>query len=176
MKPELILLSLLFSFTADVLFLKTSFELAAILFFIAVQYCHCRLQNSSLVSFTIRGFAGMFFLLLLSHFRHIKSSLLTAAAFFYITLLIQNLYSSFTANRHNAPSLLRLCLVMLLACDLNVGLFNLPRFYNALPYSLAFYCTHIAGNLIWIFYLPSQLIMLYLFFCFPKKKPSSVLF
>ena len=64
---------------------------------------------------------------------------------------------------------------MLLACDLNVGFFNLPRFCGDLPHSLAFYCTHIAGKLIWLFYLPSQLILLYLFFRFPKKNPSSVL-
>ena len=153
MKTEFLLLSLIFSFTADVLFLKTPFELTAILFFIAVQYCHRRLQNGSLLSFTAGGFSGMFFLLLLSYFWHIKSSLLTAAAFFYIALLTWNL----------------------LACDLNVGFFNLPRFCGDLPHSLAFYCTHIAGKLIWLFYLPSQLILLYLFFRFPKKNPSSVL-
>ena len=159
MKTEFLLLSLIFSFTADVLFLKTPFELTAILFFIAVQYCHRRLQNGSL----------------LSYFWHIKSSLLTAAAFFYIALLTWNLCSSFTVKRQNTPTLLRICLVMLLACDLNVGFFNLPRFCGDLPHSLAFYCTHIAGKLIWLFYLPSQLILLYLFFRFPKKNPSSVL-
>lgn len=175
MKPEFLLLSLIFSFAADVLFLKTPFELTAILFFIAVQYFHRRLQSGSLLSFTASGFFGMFFLLLLSYFWHIKSSLLTAAAFFYIVLLTWNLCSSFTVNRQNTPTLLRVCLVMLLVCDLNVGLFNLPRFCDSLPHSLAFYCSHIAGNLIWLFYLPSQLILLYLFFRFPKKKPSSVL-
>lgn len=55
MKTEFLLLSLIFSFTADVLFLKTPFELTAILFFIAVQYCHRRLQNGSLLSFTAGG-------------------------------------------------------------------------------------------------------------------------
>lgn len=175
MKTEFLLLSLIFSFTADVLFLKTPFELTAILFFIAVQYCHRRLQNGSLLSFTAGGFSGMFFLLLLSYFWHIKSSLLTATAFFYIALLTWNLCSSFTVKRQNTPTLLRICLVMLLVCDLNVGFFNLPRFCGDLPHSLAFYCTHIAGKLIWLFYLPSQLILLYLFFRFPKKNPSSVL-
>ena len=115
MKTEFLLLSLIFSFTADVLFLKTPFELTAILFFIAVQYCHRRLQNGSLLSFTAGGFSGMFFLLLVSYFWHIKSSLLTAAAFFYIALLTWNLCCSFTVKRQNTPTLLRLCLVMLLA-------------------------------------------------------------
>ena len=138
MKTEFLLLSLIFSFTADVLFLKTPFELTAILFFIAVQYCHRRLQNGSLLSFTAGGFSGMFFLLLLSYFWHIKSSLLTAAAFFYIALLTWNLCSSFTVKRQNTPTLLRICLVMLLACDLNVGFFNLPRFCGDLPHLSCF--------------------------------------
>ena len=86
MKTEFLLLSLIFSFTADVLFLKTPFELTAILFFIAVQYCHRRLQNGSLLSFTAGGFSGMFFLLFLSYFWHIKKSSgisLTYPVFFF---------------------------------------------------------------------------------------------
>lgn len=176
MKTEFLLLSLIFSFTADVLFLKTPFELTAILFFIAVQYCHRRLQNGSLLSFTARRLfwhvLPAFSLLFLAYK---KQPPYGRAAFFYIALLTWNLCSSFTVKRQNTPTLLRICLVMLLACDLNVGFFNLPRFCGDLPHSLAFYCTHIAGKLIWLFYLPSQLILLYLFFRFPKKNPSSVL-
>ena len=121
-----------------------------------MQYCHRRLQNGSLLSFTAGGFfwhvLPAFALLFLAY----KSDLLTAAAFFYIALLTWNLCSSFTVKRQNTPTLLRICLVMLLACDLNVGFFNLPRFCGDFPHSLAFYCTHIAGKLIWLFYLQAS--------------------
>ena len=178
MTSKPVFFSLLLSFTADILFLKTSFEGLAVVLFIAVQYCHRSLLSVSekhFASFSLTGICGTGFLLTLASFLHIKSSLLLAAAFFYIALLTWNLCSSFTVKRQNTPTLLRICLVMLLACDLNVGFFNLPRFCGDLPHSLAFYCTHIAGKLIWLFYLPSQLILLYLFFRFPKKNPSSVL-
>lgn len=109
MKTEFLLLSLIFSFTADVLFLKTPFELTAILFFIAVQYCHRRLQNGSLLSFTAGGFSGMFFLLLLSYFwAYKKQPPYGGRLFLYRTAdleSVQFFYGETTKYAHSAANL-----------------------------------------------------------------------
>lgn len=176
MNPEPVFFSLLLSFAADILFLKTPFEAIAIVLFIAVQYCHRKLLSIPVRHFIAAGLGGTLFLLITCSFLHIKSSLLLAAAFFYISLLLCNLFSAWVLHADTTPLLLRICLAMLFICDLHVGLFNLPRFADLSSFApLLFYCEQIADKLLWLFYLPSQLIMLYLFFCFLQQKPPAVL-
>ena len=178
MTSKPVFFSLLLSFTADILFLKTSFEGLAVVLFIAVQYCHRSLLSVSekhFASFSLTGICGTGFLLTLASFLHIKSSLLLAAAFFYISLFVFNLIYAWIVHVDSTPLLLRLCLAMLFICDIHVGLFNLPRFVTLSDSFLLFYCTHIASRVLWLFYLPGQLILLYLFFCLIQQKPPAVL-
>ncbi|MCI5899799.1 MAG: hypothetical protein SOT36_09155 [Hominisplanchenecus sp.] len=163
MKPLPMFLSLVFSLTADLVFLHTPFELAGILLFILVQFCYRTLLAIPLLPWLKSGLLLALFLTFTADFCGIKGSLLLAAALFYFFLLLINLFHAWHQTFRSVPLLMALCLTMLLICDFHVGLYNLPRFLHPLPAALQNYCTLTAGHMIWIFYIPGQLIMVFLF-------------
>ena len=60
-------------------------------------------------------------------------------------------------------------LILFLLCDINVGLFNLGYYFN-LSYEITSILESISTNLMWFFYLPSQVeITLYLVISTKKK-------
>lgn len=165
MEPTPIFLALLFSSAADLVFLNTDFELLGILLFLLVQYCYRTLIGIPAVSWLKRGAFFSLLLTFVSILCGIKGSLLLAAALLYFVLLLLNLFHSWGQTYCRTPVLLSVCLTLLLICDFHVGLHNLPRFAPYLPTALSQYCAQTASRMIWGFYIPAQLIMLYLLLC-----------
>lgn len=177
MHPFPLFLSLLFSLSADYLFFCTPYDLAGVLLFIAVQYCHSRLIGVPGVCWLKHGLslalpAYVLCTLLLfsaaltgtaSSPITVQSSLLLATALCYFSFLVCNFLSAWKRAYRTLPLPFCICLTLLMLCDLHVGLYNLPRFLQTLPLPILSYCTGAAYTLIWIFYLPSQCIMLVLF-------------
>lgn len=178
MKTLPLFLSLLFSLSADYVFLTTSCDLAGVLLFIAVQYCHRSLigvpgsiwlRNG--LSLSVPLFLLCSLLLAPSQSSEVsamymttQSSLLLAAALCYFSFLLCNFIYAWKHSFHCLPLPFCICLSLLLVCDFHVGLYNLPRFFPNLPDSMLSYCQTAAYRLIWTFYIPSQFIMLCLFF------------
>lgn len=178
MKTLPLLLSLLFSLSADYIFLATSCDLAGVLLFIAVQYCHRSLigvprstwfRNGLSLALSLFLFCSLFLTSsrssgVFSVYMTTQSSLLLAAALCYFSFLLCNFIYAWKHSFHCLPLPFCICLSLLLVCDFHVGLYNLPRFFPNLPDSVLSYCQNIAYRLIWTFYIPSQFIMLCLFF------------
>ena len=81
----------------------------------------------------------------------------------YAGLFITNIALTIKFCKINKPLVLT-GLVLFMLCDINVALFNLPRQFNTpVIFPSAFY-------LIWIFYLPSQLLLSASAIAFPKAK------
>lgn len=162
MEPLPIFLSLAFSLTADFVFLNTPWELLGIFLFILVQYFHRSLLHIPPLLFFRHSLILTLFFIFAAFLLKVKSSLLLTAALFYFSLLLENFYHAVNRSFRLLPRIFSVCLSMLLVCDLHVGLYNLPRFIPNLPTALQYYCRQIAQPLIWLFYIPSQLIMVFL--------------
>ena len=88
---------------------------------------------------------------------------LTVLAGLYATLFITNIVLHAKFCKINKPLVL-MGLVLFLLCDINVALFNLPRHFD-ISFTFAW-----AFPLIWIFYLPSQLLLSVSAIAFPRAK------
>ena len=141
-------IAFLFTLLADwFLLIRNSDYLYGVLSFIVVQliYAYILFQKGSRVLFVFRSVLAAVLLFAL----HIAGqfTLLNAVTLFYFSLLLGNLFSSFTNKKLRTMSggfLLFVC------CDICVGLFNLfdhGPIYNA------------ASLLMWVFYLPSQVLL-----------------
>lgn len=164
MKTLPLLFSLIFSLCADYLFLATPYEFAGVLLFILVQSCHSQLLGIPKLLWLRNGLSLFLPLAAASCALTEKDSPLLLAALFYFCLLFCNFIHAWSGTFKTVPWLFCVCLSMLMVCDLHVGLYNLPRFVPELPGILLFYCRNIAFLIIWIFYIPSQLIILLLLF------------
>lgn len=80
----------------------------------------------------------------------------------YILCLIANIVIlAFSCPKSRNNLLLLIGWILFLGCDINVGLFNLGNYFP-LPGRVQSVLSDISGNLMWLFYLPSQfLIALY---------------
>lgn len=156
--------SLFFSFSADFFFLLTPFDLVGVLLFLLVQCCHRSLIGIPGTLWLRDGFSLAMPLSLIAFLLTSKGSLLLLAALIYFCFLLCNFIYAWQSTFRHLPVLFCVCLTMLLICDLHVGLYNLPRFLPRLPAMLQAYCSSTAYIMIWLFYIPSQFIMLLLFF------------
>ena len=88
----------------------------------------------------------------------------------YICSMILTILSLiFDVDLNKGKKILLWGLILFLLCDINVGLFNLGYYFN-LSYEITSFLENISTNLMWFFYLPSQvLITLYLVFSLKKK-------
>jgi hypothetical protein len=78
---------------------------------------------------------------------------------FYATCISTSTFNAILSkNKYPYPNNLFIIFGMLLfvLCDLNVALYNIPFSSNIPNINLI---TNLFGNLIWIFYLPSQLLL-----------------
>ena len=125
---------------AFLLVLDTNYT-AGVLCFCGVQMLYyCRLLR-----------AGVFLGIL-----HIWN-LLTAAGVFYFTQLLFNAAESLALRHISLPyRLFSAGLILFLCCDLCVGLSNLP---SAAPFSVPEPVLSFAQNGMWLFYLPSQVLI-----------------
>lgn len=89
----------------------------------------------------------------------------------YLLCLLANIVVlAFFCPKSRNNRILLLGWLLFLACDINVGLFNLGNYFS-LPANVQNALMDISGNLMWLFYLPSQyLIALYAVRSADKRK------
>lgn len=144
---------------AFLLVLDTNYT-AGILCFCGVQMLYyCRLLRAG--GFAFLPFLPIRFLLTGCMFvflgiLHIWN-LLTAAGVFYFTQLLFNAAESLALRHISLPyRLFSAGLILFLCCDLCVGLSNLP---TAAPFTVPEPVLSFAQNGMWLFYLPSQVLI-----------------
>lgn len=162
MEPLPLFLSLVFSLCADWFFLATPYEFAGVLLFLLVQDCHRRLLGASQSIWLTDGLSLALPLILAASVLTKKGSLLLVTALLYFCLLLCNFIYAWKHRFRTVPLLFCICLSLLVICDLHVGLYNLPRFLPGLSETFRTYCRNTAFRTIWLFYIPSQFMILYL--------------
>ncbi|WP_343209329.1 lysoplasmalogenase family protein [Anaerolentibacter hominis] len=152
-------LGLLLTAIADWFLLFTEAALPGVLLFCLIQFCYqaelggkrgitIMLPAGLITGVTAAACAG----------RH-GGSLLLGAAGFYAGIEVFNIVSAVIKAvplQKKQQLYLPAGLILLFICDLFVGIYNLPRFLPG-TFSGTFHAT--AGNLIWVCYLPSQLLI-----------------
>jgi hypothetical protein len=76
----------------------------------------------------------------------------------YITFFILNIITISLIKNKGDLKLLLIGLIIFLMCDLSVGLYNLSYYFD-IPYNVDKVLSIISENLMWFFYLPSQVII-----------------
>lgn len=79
---------------------------------------------------------------------------LVVSVFYFLCMVRNALYGLL----HRENVYYSLGLFLFLCCDLNVGLFNMAS-YIAVPDSLTFFVEHVVAVAMWLFYLPSQVLI-----------------
>lgn len=89
-------------------------------------------------------------------------SLYFIAALYGILLILSVISALFTCKRKVLPGysccFVSIGMILFLLCDINVGLYNILSMYNGKSVFI-FYLTSLCGNLVWLFYLPSQVLL-----------------
>lgn len=131
------IIAVMFTFIADYFLIFTNYKAIGVLCFIIVQYNYMKILSYSSITF-------IFPLIIIWHDPLIISSLA------YIIISFNNLRHSFT-KRHKSTSSyhLFLAILSLACCDIFVALTNI----NILTHP-------IFSLLIWVFYIPSQLLFI----------------
>jgi hypothetical protein len=151
-----ILAALFFAVFADYFLLFTDLYIIGTASFLLVQcfyFVHAGGLKPFLKLMPVILCAGIIFYI-------ITKQLLITILIIYILLSITNItrYSILIKkNRTNRENILILCgIILLLLCDIHVGLHNASSYITINNTALNSYI-HLSGNLIWIFYLPSQI-------------------
>jgi len=170
-QPALALLiyALFFTFLADIFLLFTTFHEIGVLFFCLVQILYrtyLRKTKATLVRVTLLLFgcllSAFMLYLYMPDFRTHTAPSLFSLCLFYILMLISNIAIS---HRNKEYRLFSWGLILLFLCDIQVGMFNILDPNHALY--------HIVAVGMWLFYLPSQiLIVLYIHSNIQTKKKS----
>lgn len=144
---KFVVMALFVTVIADIFLIFTSYKLAGVLTFCLVQLIYLKRYNHRLFNFGIvvltAGLIATFFLPLPT---------LTIMGATYAILILTCFFATFKTDlsRFNLKCV-RVGMLLFILCDVYVAL------YNQLLSSSAYY--QIAGNLIWIFYLPAQLLL-----------------
>lgn len=152
------ILALFFTVCADYFLLFTDRYLTGVFLFCIVQYCYS-VYLGSCYSFTgsrnvFTGNCSVFLpMSLLPVFVYADSIVLLSLL--YILYLCMNIYHAYRTEKHWFMT----ALILMLLCDIHVGLANLP-FYLTLPSNtlLHTWCS-LSAHILWVFYLPSQLML-----------------
>lgn len=149
-----LLLSFLCSIVADYYLIFTALHPIGILFFCLAQCCYSRILKYPIPCLIQNGLLGCVVLWIAGIFLPFQPDITVLLAVFYFFCLITNVA---VAWKKSSPSF-AFAITLLLLCDIHVGIFNLPRYFN-IPAgsSLETWCT-LAPYLIWTFYLPAQLL------------------
>lgn len=76
----------------------------------------------------------------------------------YMTFFILNIITILIIKNKGELKLLLIGLIIFLMCDLSVGLYNLGYYFD-IPYNVDKILGDISENLMWFFYLPSQVLI-----------------
>lgn len=143
--------ALLFSFCADYFLIFTDLYIAGLILFCFAQLSYFLLLKRSLMS------AGRYILLfllpvfLLNFFYPLPIDAELLLSLIYISLLCGNIRGAF---KRKSPWM-GMGLILLLLCDLHVGIFNFANYIPALSSALSGWISA-STFLIWLFYIPAQ--------------------
>jgi hypothetical protein len=91
-----------------------------------------------------------------------RISLYLIAILYGILLILSVINALLTCKRKVLPGysccLVSIGMILFLLCDINVGLYNILSIYNGKTV-FVYYLTSLSGNLIWLFYFPSQVLI-----------------
>ena len=142
---------LLLTSVADYFLIFTDWYLPGILIFILVQLGYRRLLGAGVLPLLFLLCPVFFFCRLFFP----AADLLVVLAFCYGVCLLANLICSLRRRRYDYFGFF----LLLLVCDLHVGLANLSAYYTLPQGMLSSYQQTVPPWIFWIFYLPSQLIL-----------------
>lgn len=150
-----LLAGLFFTVLADYFLVFTYNFIPGILLFCMVQFCYCRIFGYSLLFLAENGLLGATLVWIASLILHFPLDVTAILAFFYFFCLATNVFLAWLRS----GAWLSLGLTLMLLCDIHVGLSALPAYLSISPGTpLALWCK-IAPIVIWVLYVPSQLIM-----------------
>ena len=163
----LVQLARFFTIIADYFLVLFDNYRLGILSFCAVQMLYI-IRHTLMEKYKYRNFifmtivlAAAFFIVFAMHIEIDRQLLIISTV--YASLLITSLYTAIAAvNRGRYPKagawIIAIGIFLFFMCDLNVGLFNIINKYSSTRiYSLQ--RSFFTGFLIWVFYLPSQLML-----------------
>ncbi len=146
--------ALSFAVAADYCFLFSGNYTAAVAFFCGVQSCYCLVRRASLPRFWLMGAAGTLAFFLGFSLLGVSLDLQSLTAFFYLSCLAVNLVSVIRQKNF----WFTVCLLLLLAGDLHVAVYNLHWYLPVGQYHWYQVWWELSTPLIWGFYLPGQLL------------------
>ncbi|MEW9094060.1 MAG: lysoplasmalogenase family protein [Clostridiaceae bacterium] len=158
---------LFFTVLADLCLLIRDYFTLGVVFFSIVQILYSIRYEFTKVKLTLLRFIAISYIViivyLMVNFWIIEFDLLFAVVFFYLLCLITSITRAIKACKNNiypSPNKYMIILAMLLFLlgDINVGLYNIARLIN-LSGELPTLLNNTSGLLIWIFYLPSQVLL-----------------
>jgi hypothetical protein len=168
---------------ADLCLLIFDFFITGLIFFCVVQITYTIRYNIAIKKILIQWFLIMFMTILIinsaADLVFGKIDFLPLSVSFYAVCLLISVWSSVYAclkNNYPKPNNILIVsgMIFFLLCDLNVGLSNAIDFMNN-PGDSAEKIAHISRLLIWVFYLPSQVLLSLSGFNFKKSKPWSTM-
>ncbi|MCR1843457.1 hypothetical protein [Murimonas intestini] len=143
--------ALLFSLCADYFLIFTDFYIAGILLFCLAQLSYFLLLKRRISSALRYAFLFLLPVFIINVFYPLPVDAELLLSLIYVSLLSGNIRSAF---KKNSPWM-AMGLILLLLCDLHVGIFNLADYIPALASALSGWIKN-STFLIWMFYIPAQ--------------------
>lgn len=145
---------LLFTVISDYFLVLYDMHLPGVAVFCFTHYCYAmRVMNVSL-----KVAARVFFVLLLWVVVLFSTSALYVLAGTYAVLFVASLWLNYRHRNKPNGKIILVGLILFMLCDINVLLYNVPGNF---PF---------AQSLIWVFYLPSQMLLAVSAIAFPSAK------
>lgn len=146
---------LFFTLVSDTFLLLVNNYAVGMTTFVVAQLLHwCRLRQKKHKYNQWILLLGLLLLMGLAYFGVALDFVLVASVLYFLCMVRNAIYGLF--QRDNV--LYTIGLLLFLCCDINVGLFNIAS-YIAIPESLTFFVNHVVSIAMWLFYLPSQVLI-----------------
>lgn len=165
---HLLQVGLFFTIMADLCLLILDYFVLGIVLFCIVQITYFvrykvnQSGKSSVVRFLIL-FEALIVLYIVANFFFVRIPFLFVIALFYSICLGSSVVKALKACKNNTflchnKYMIAFGMILFLLCDINVGIYNMPRFsYLSGYFTEGFYNT--SRQLVWFFYLPSQVLL-----------------
>ncbi len=151
---SLVQLILLFTLISDTfLLLIGNYALGMTTFLVAQLLHRYRLRRGRKQRIYQVAIPGFILLVCLSLMGMALDYVLIVAVFYFLCMVTNAGYSLI----HRENVIYTIGLTLFLCCDINVGLFNVAS-YIEIPETLSFFINHVVSVLMWLFYLPSQVL------------------
>lgn len=162
----LLRLGLLATVFADLFLVILEYPTLGVIFFSIVQIIYSIRYDVIKTHSIIANYLYLFFIIIIAYLISnffIEIDFLYAIALYYsiaIIISISKAIKAYKSNLYPSPNkyLILVGMILFLLCDVNVGIYNITKIIN---YSESFYdrLRNASNLLIWIFYLPSQVLL-----------------